>query len=103
MPEPDFYGPCHYCGERPTPGRPHHREHFIPRCRGGTDLADNIVVACGPCNSTKGRRTVEEARTALLLRRIKWPKFAADQLAWLRARGLDLSELDNAKLYFEER
>lgn len=62
----NYFGPCHYCGERPDHGKVHHREHFIPKCLGGTDLDDNIVAACGGCNSTKGRRSFEDARIDLL-------------------------------------
>ena len=37
---------------------PHHPnsatlDHIIPRARGGTDIPDNLVVACMRCNSTR--------------------------------------------------
>ena len=35
-------------------------DHLIPRARGGPDIADNAVVACRACNSSKGDRGVYE-------------------------------------------
>ena len=34
------------------------REHFIPRCRGGTNADANVVPACYLCNGTKGGDTL---------------------------------------------
>ncbi len=92
---------CHYCGKYAA-GRELHRDHFIPKSKGGISIAPNIVPACQTCNSTKGNRTIEAARPSLLLQKIGWPKFTRDQLDWLRAKDFDLSELDNAALAFEE-
>jgi hypothetical protein len=41
---------CCYCGAE---GRLS-IDHLIPASRGGPESADNIVWACGPCNSSKG-------------------------------------------------
>lgn len=92
---------CYYCGE-PASGKRLHRDHLKPKSKGGSSHQRNIVYACGPCNSTKGDRTIEQARLALLQRRIGWPKFNADQIEWLRSQGFDTSPLDTAKLAFEE-
>ena len=48
---------CRYCGslERLT------IDHVIPRSRGGSDDAGNLVVACKSCNSRKKDRTPDEA------------------------------------------
>ena len=35
-------------------------EHKIPIIRGGTNDYENLAVACFSCNSSKGRKTVEE-------------------------------------------
>jgi len=35
-------------------------DHLIPRSRGGPDIADNVVLACKPCNSSKGNKGVYE-------------------------------------------
>ena len=63
---------CSYCGDT-------HRlsaDHLIPRMRGGPDAADNLILACRRCNSSKGGRDLLEWMTArncfpplLLLRR----------------------------------
>lgn len=53
---------CRYCGrdDRPTA-----IDHVIPRCRGGGDGAENLVVACVPCNASKGGRTPAQAGLTL--------------------------------------
>lgn len=96
-----FNQPCHYCGEKVT-GIKLHRDHFIPKCQGGSNCLDNLVYACGSCNSTKGGRSFEKARTNLMLRLLGWPRFKPEHLAWLKSKGFDLSPLENGKLYFEE-
>jgi 5-methylcytosine-specific restriction endonuclease McrA len=93
---------CHYCGVHVS-GRSLHRDHFKPKSKGGRDIARNLVYACGSCNSTKGPRLFEQARPALMLRRLGWPSFKPDQLEWLKSKGFDLSPLENGKLYFEEQ
>lgn len=35
-------------------------DHLIPRSRGGPDIADNAVMACRSCNSSKGNKGVYE-------------------------------------------
>lgn len=61
---------CWYCGcslvgkDVPTP----HVEHQIPLSRGGLDIIENLVAACGPCNQAKRDRTVEEYRDRLAAR-----------------------------------
>jgi 5-methylcytosine-specific restriction endonuclease McrA len=48
---------CAYCH---TSGVPLQVEHLIPKSRGGSDRASNLVIACEPCNKRKGTRTAEE-------------------------------------------
>jgi 5-methylcytosine-specific restriction endonuclease McrA len=48
-------GECAYC-LGPATGY----DHIIPRGRPGWDDADNVVLACQPCNSSKSDRTPEE-------------------------------------------
>lgn len=45
---------CHYCRQtvRLT------IDHVIPLSRGGTHVRENVVPACGPCNSKKGNRLI---------------------------------------------
>lgn len=59
-------GLCWYCGcdLHDQPETPH-VEHQTPLCRGGVDALENLVMACEPCNLSKGRRTVDEYRRVL--------------------------------------
>lgn len=41
---------CAYCARK---GVPLHRDHVVPRSRGGPDNASNIVMACPQCNHAK--------------------------------------------------
>jgi 5-methylcytosine-specific restriction endonuclease McrA len=52
-----FCGKCVYCGRNDLPLT---RDHKTPIARGGLDDFDNVIPACGPCNSSKGTRTFEE-------------------------------------------
>ena len=47
---------CAYCGA----GGELSRDHVVPRSRGGPDNATNIVMACRPCNSSKGGMLASE-------------------------------------------
>lgn len=48
---------CAYCGA--TSG-PFHIDHVVPVANGGSDDATNLVVACKPCNLSKGRKSLEQ-------------------------------------------
>ncbi len=48
---------CQYCGHR----KDLTIDHVIPRSKGGQHTWDNVVIACGSCNSRKGDRTPTEA------------------------------------------
>lgn len=66
----DVIVPCHYCGAPDTihwprlyGGRPgawvafgHEMDHAVPEFHGGSSTADNIVLACRPCNRSKGAK-----------------------------------------------
>lgn len=91
---------CHYCGVGLT-YKTATVDHVKARSRGGNNKRSNRVDACGSCNSIKGPRPIELARPNLIQKMIGWPKFNAAQIAWLRGKGFDLSEFDNAKLAFE--
>jgi 5-methylcytosine-specific restriction endonuclease McrA len=54
-----YDGRCAYCGcnlDRPT------IDHVVPLSRGGEHCRDNVVPACGHCNSSKGAKTLTEWR-----------------------------------------
>ncbi len=48
---------CAYCK---MSGVPLQVEHLMPKSRGGSDRASNLVIACDPCNKGKGTQTAEE-------------------------------------------
>ena len=45
---------CAYCGKKETKKRPLTQDHVIPLSKHGGTTSDNIVPACGRCNSKKG-------------------------------------------------
>lgn len=55
-------GKCIHCNTRltvepdGTPGPGVTIEHIIPRSHGGTDVLQNLALACARCNHAKGRR-----------------------------------------------
>lgn len=50
---------CFYCGEK---SRSLTIDHVLPRVRGGRHSIGNLVAACGPCNFSKGGKTIMEWR-----------------------------------------
>jgi 5-methylcytosine-specific restriction endonuclease McrA len=48
---------CQYCGST----RSLTIDHLVPRCRGGADSWDNLLLACSRCNVRKGHRTPEQS------------------------------------------
>ena len=49
---------CKYCGS--SDSESYHLDHIVPWSRGGGHTVENICVACGPCNLSKGAKTPEE-------------------------------------------
>jgi 5-methylcytosine-specific restriction endonuclease McrA/uncharacterized coiled-coil protein SlyX len=49
---------CHWCGE-PLSFEASTIDHVIPRSRSGSDLPDNLVLACEPCNTKRGHQMPE--------------------------------------------
>lgn len=47
---------CFYCNEE----SPMTVDHVVPLVRGGSNWPTNIVMACHPCNASKGDKLVEE-------------------------------------------
>lgn len=48
---------CAYCG---TEVGPFQFDHIYPWSRGGSDTANNLCVACAPCNRAKSDKTPDE-------------------------------------------
>lgn len=55
---------CQYCGST----RHLTIDHIIPRCRGGDDSWENLVVACSSCNTKKGNIPLEQTGMKLAKR-----------------------------------
>tara|TARA_Y100000389_G_scaffold194636_1_gene224924 strand:+ start:215 stop:691 length:477 start_codon:yes stop_codon:yes gene_type:complete len=47
---------CQYCGAKKRLTI----DHVIPRCHGGEDTWENLVVACSSCNTKKGSIPLEQ-------------------------------------------
>ena len=47
---------CQYCGST----RRLHIDHRIALARGGSNLFENLVTSCGPCNQSKGPKLLED-------------------------------------------
>lgn len=56
---------CQYCGKRFKKDELSF-DHVTPKCQGGGNTWDNIVVSCFGCNQKKGGRTPEEADMKLI-------------------------------------
>lgn len=56
---------CQFCAQR-FAAEDLTFDHVLPRSRGGKTTWENIVTACGACNSVKGDRTPEQAGMRLL-------------------------------------
>ena len=50
---------CQYCGEHGSL-KDLTIDHVIPVSRGGQNTWENVVTACGPCNSKKGNKLLNE-------------------------------------------
>lgn len=51
-------GTCYWCGKKV--GRDYHVDHVIPLARGGSNGPENLVISCGPCNTSKGAKLPHE-------------------------------------------
>ena len=49
---------CFYCGSDVDTN--YQIEHVVPVSRGGSNTIDNIVLACPPCNQSKGSKLLSE-------------------------------------------
>ncbi len=55
---------CQYCGAT----RKLTIDHVIPRCKGGDDSWENLVVACSSCNTKKGDKLLSQLGISLARR-----------------------------------
>lgn len=56
---------CHYCQVVFSDRARATRDHVVPASRGGTNVQDNLVLACFPCNTGRGCRAYHEFKTAM--------------------------------------
>jgi 5-methylcytosine-specific restriction endonuclease McrA len=61
---------CQYCGEK-KPIRSLTYDHVHPFSKGGKTVWENIVTACGRCNSKKDNKLLEDSGMKLLKRPVK--------------------------------
>lgn len=66
-------------------------DHVIPRCRGGEDTWENLVVACSSCNTKKGSIPLEQTGMKL----IKKPRPMPNKVI----RKLNTTDVDEWKDY----
>jgi hypothetical protein len=92
---------CDYCGGSGSLAI----DHLIPRAAGGTDDGHNLVRACRPCNSSKGKRDLlawyairGEFPPIMLLRR--YLKIVAGHCEQAGFMGHAIDHADVAKLPF---
>ncbi len=55
---------CYWCGEQ-IPGKSGSVDHIRPLARGGAHVIDNLVIACGSCNSKKHARDLTKWNAVL--------------------------------------
>ena len=53
---------CQYCGSKSNLTI----DHIIPKQKGGEDSWENLIIACSPCNSRKGNRSLIETKMKLM-------------------------------------
>jgi hypothetical protein len=87
---------CRYCGHT-APDVPLTVDHVIPVALGGSDEPENLVTACGPCNSGKSSSSPDAPIVAGV---------ADDALRWARAMQMAAQEqlVDRAEMdeYIED-
>jgi len=91
---------CWYCGRevrRYGIGVSHaetlHLEHSTPRSDGGDNSDDNLVPACGTCNTSKQTKDVERYRFSCMLKDLGIVEFSDAQIdALVTILGFDLYE-----------
>lgn len=95
-------GRCWYCGcvtiFRASIGGGYlenesHFDHQKPYVKGGEMSIENLVLACGKCNLSKGKLSVEEFRIAVRKR--------AETYEWLIGRINELGEWERGLLHDE--
>lgn len=93
-------GQCHYCGDELT-SENQSTDHVTPRCLGGTDSPENLVLCCKPCNSSKKHFTVEQWREIRQRQENDVPWFSVEQLRFFKEQGIEIPMGEPFTFYFE--
>ena len=93
---------CSYCGSQTNLSV----DHLIPRLKGGSDEADNLISACRTCNSSKGAKDMLEwmasnARFPALLLLRRYMKLVSRHCENVNCLESDLRELPALRLPFD--
>ncbi len=76
------FGPCFWCSNPTTLTK----DHVVPKALDGPDEPENIVMACRPCNQSRGRLLTYRGCVENLARRIYELGFMTSGLARSVAR-----------------
>ena len=93
---------CQYCGRAAAELKPREsltRDHLLPLSRGGTNDWTNVVTACSPCNTRKGKRMPEEIGMHPLVPPVE-PHFV--HLSWA-VRRLTPTQAKYIRLFYGEQ
>ena len=82
-------GTCIYC-DSSNSRLAEHKDHIFPQSRGGPDVWDNLVPACGTCNAEKDNRTPFEWLGA---DRERWARFT-QRVEALATQGVRVEKED---------
>jgi len=80
-------GRCAYCGKLEDEVGGFVVEHMTPVSRGGSDVLDNVVLACSGCNAVKSDKTPDEYITYISL------LYGEEVAGAVRIRLLDVLEI----------
>ena len=81
---------CQYCSKKGT-AKDLTLDHIMPKSKGGSQSAQNLVTACIKCNGRKANRTPEQARMPLItplrpldptIRNMDFSKYVDDNPSW---------------------
>jgi 5-methylcytosine-specific restriction endonuclease McrA len=90
---------CMYCGVH-FMSRDLTRDHITPISQGGTDIWQNVVVACRRCNNHKGGCTPEQANMQLIAVPFV-PTYA--EYIYLKGRRILSDQMDFLRAHFPRR
>lgn len=99
-------GRCWYCGRQVElfATNPDDRmciDHVVSQSDGGGDDLTNLVPACKSCNSSKGRRSVEDFRWTAYRKANGIPNFGPAHRQWLVEQGFVFVGLSDTRFWFE--